>query len=149
LRGRHPTHEGAPHYVGHLRLARVLEFFDATSGFLAAGALLGETSADFQWAVAVEDQPGQDLDDRLICLYPAGVSNLFEVRVESFLFSFGTKLAAAIDVPIERSGTEGYGTMQNGVEVRHPHASLLRDDSSETRPRSTVLRERQGARQEP
>jgi hypothetical protein len=40
--------------------------------------------------------------------------------VQDFLLSVGTKLAGAGDIPIRQSGGEGYGTFQNGLEVRHP-----------------------------
>jgi hypothetical protein len=90
--------------------------------FVAAG--LGRT---FNRSVAIEDQSGEDVEDRFISLYAAGVSNLFEVRVETFLFSLGTKLAGAVDVPIGLSGSEGYGTLQNGLEVRHPIGFRVKD----------------------
>jgi hypothetical protein len=40
--------------------------------------------------------------------------------VQDFLLSFGTKLAGAGAVPIGQSGSQGFGTLQNGLEVRHP-----------------------------
>ena len=71
---------------------------------------------------AIEGQPGGQLhvDEGFIALYAAGISNLFEVPVQDFLLSFGTKLAGAGAVPIGQSGSEGFGTLQNGLEVRHP-----------------------------
>src|SRR5919109_3553972 len=85
--------------------------------YVAAG--LGWT---FNGSVASEGQPGGQLhvDEGLISLYAAGISNLFEVPVRDFLLSFGTKLAGAGAVPIGQSGSEGFGTLQNGLEVRHP-----------------------------
>jgi hypothetical protein len=79
--------------------------------YVAAG--LGGT---FNASAAVEGQPGGQLhvDEGVIPLYAAGISNLFEVPVRDFLLSFGTKLAGAGD------GSQGYGTLQNGLEVRHP-----------------------------
>ena len=79
--------------------------------YVAAG--LGWT---FHASAAIEGQPGGQLhvDEGLISLYAAGISNLFEVPVRDFLLSVGTKLAGAGD------GSEGYGTLQNGLEVRHP-----------------------------
>jgi hypothetical protein len=79
--------------------------------YLAAG--LGRT---FNASAAIEGQPGGQLhiDEGLIPLYAAGISNLFEVPVRDFLLSFGTKLVGAGD------GSQGYGTLQNGLEVRHP-----------------------------
>jgi hypothetical protein len=85
--------------------------------YVAAG--LGWT---FNGSVAIEGQPGGQLhvDEGLISLYAAGISNLFEVPVQDFLLSVGTKLAGAWTIPIGQSGSEGYGTFQNGLEVRHP-----------------------------
>ena len=85
--------------------------------YVAAG--LGWT---FNGSAAIEGQPGGQLhvDEGVISLYAAGVSNLFEVPVRDFLLSFGTKLSGAGAVPIGQSGSEGYGTFQNGLEVRHP-----------------------------
>jgi len=40
--------------------------------------------------------------------------------VQDFLLSVGTKLAGAGDALIGQAGSEGYGTLQNGLEVRHP-----------------------------
>jgi hypothetical protein len=75
----------------------------------------------FNGSVAIEGQPGGGhVAEGFVSLYAAGVSNLFEVPVQDFLLSFGTKLAGAGAVPIGRSGSEGYGTLQNGLEVRHP-----------------------------
>jgi hypothetical protein len=78
---------------------------------VAAG--LGGT---FNASAAIEGQPGGQLhvDEGFIPLYAAGISSLFEVPVRDFLLSFGTKLAGAGD------GSQGYGTLQNGLEVRHP-----------------------------
>jgi hypothetical protein len=76
----------------------------------------------FNASAAIEGQPGGQLhvDEGFISLYAAGISNLFEVPVQDFLLSFGTKLAGAGAVPIGQSGSEGFGTLQNGLEVRHP-----------------------------
>ena len=60
--------------------------------YVAAG--LGWT---FNASAAIEGQPGGQLhiDEGFIPLYAAGISNLFEVPVQDFLLSFGTKLAGA------------------------------------------------------
>ncbi len=71
-------------------------------------------------SVAIDGQPAGHLDERLFYLYTAGISNLFEVPIQDFLLSFGTKLAGAGDALIGQSRSEGYGTLQNGLEVRHP-----------------------------
>ena len=83
--------------------------------YVAAG--LGWT---FNGSVASEGQPGGQLhvDEGFLALYAAGISNLFEVPVQDFLLSFGTKLAGA--VAIGQSGGQGFGTLQNSLEVRHP-----------------------------
>jgi hypothetical protein len=85
--------------------------------YVAAG--LGWT---FNASAAIEGQPGGQLhiDEGFISLYAAGISNLFEVPVRDFLLSVGTKLAGAGAVPIGQSGSQGFGTLQNGLEVRHP-----------------------------
>jgi hypothetical protein len=86
--------------------------------YVAAG--LGGT---FNASAAIEGQPGGQLhvDEGVIPLYVAGISNLFEVPVWDFLLSFGTKLAGAGD------GSQGYGTLQNGLEVRHPIGFRVKD----------------------
>jgi hypothetical protein len=65
-------------------------------------------------------QPAGHVDEGFVALYAAGISNLVEVPVQDFLLSVGTKLAGAGDALIGQSESEGYGTLQNGVEVRHP-----------------------------
>jgi hypothetical protein len=65
-------------------------------------------------------QPAGHVDESFVALYAAGISNLVEVPVQDFLLSFGTRLAGAGDALIGQAGSEGYGTLQNGVEVRHP-----------------------------
>jgi hypothetical protein len=47
--------------------------------------------------------------------------------VQDILLSFGTKLAGAGAVPIGKSGSQGYGTLQNGLEVRHPIGFRVKD----------------------
>jgi hypothetical protein len=83
--------------------------------YVAAG--LGRT---FNASAAIEGQPRQHLEESFISLYVAGIGNLFELPVQDFLLSFGTKLAGAGAVRIGQSGSEGFGTLQNGLEVRHP-----------------------------
>jgi hypothetical protein len=83
--------------------------------YVAAG--LGRT---FNGSVAIEGQPREHLDEDFIALYAAGISNLLEAPVQDFLLSVGTKLAGAGAVPIGQSGSQGFGTLQNGLEVRHP-----------------------------
>jgi hypothetical protein len=65
-------------------------------------------------------QPAGHLDEGFVALYAAGISNLVEVSVQDVHLSFGTKLAGAGDAMIGQAGSEGYGTLQNGLEVRHP-----------------------------
>jgi hypothetical protein len=67
------------------------------------------------------------VDEGVISLYAAGVSHLFEVPVRDFLLSVGTKLSGAGAVPIGQSGGQGYGTLQNGLEVRHPLGFRVKD----------------------
>jgi hypothetical protein len=85
--------------------------------YVAAG--LGWT---FNASAAIEGQPGGQLhvDEGFLSLYAAGISHLFEVPVQDFLLSFGTKLAGAGAVAIGPSVGQGFGTLQNGLEVRHP-----------------------------
>ena len=54
-------------------------------------------------------QPAGHLDEGLVSLYAAGISNLFEVPVQDFLLSFGTKLAGAGDALIGQSGSRATG----------------------------------------
>jgi hypothetical protein len=81
----------------------------------------------FGGSVAVDGQTVGHVDDLFFALYAGGISNLFEVQVQDFLLSFGTKLAAAGDADIGRSGSDGYGSLQNGLEVRHPLGVRIKD----------------------
>jgi len=74
----------------------------------------------FGGSVEADGQTVGHVDDVTLALYGGGISNLFEARVRDFLVSFGTKLAGAGDTAIGRSASDGYGTLQNGLEVRHP-----------------------------
>jgi hypothetical protein len=86
--------------------------------YVAAG--LGRT---FNASAAIEGQPGGQvhIDEGFLPLYAAGISHLFEVPVQDFLLSVGTKLAGVGD------GSQGYGTLQNGLEVRHPLGFRVKD----------------------
>ena len=85
--------------------------------YLAAG--FGKT---FNGSSAVEGPPGGQVqvEEDFVFLYSAGISNLFEFHVQNFLLSVGSRLAAAGDATIGRPGNTNYGTLQNGLEVRHP-----------------------------
>jgi hypothetical protein len=80
-------------------------------------------SAGLGWiltgSVTIEGQPGGHLNSGSVFLYAAGIGNLFEVLAQKFHLSFGTRLEWAGDSPIGQSGSEGYGMLQNGLEVRH------------------------------
>ena len=83
--------------------------------YVAAG--LGRT---FNGTAAVQGGPGEvHVDEGTVFLYAAGISNLFEFHVQDFLLSIGSRLAAAGDVD-ESSKSTNFGTLQNGLEVRHP-----------------------------
>ncbi|HKT34635.1 MAG TPA: hypothetical protein VJR03_07370 [Nitrospira sp.] len=86
--------------------------------YMAAG--LGRT---FNGSAAIEGGQGEvHVDEGVVFLYAAGVSNLFEFHVQEFLLSIGNRLAAAGDATIGQSSSTNtnYGTLQNGLEVRHP-----------------------------
>ena len=87
--------------------------------YVAAG--LGRT---FNGSTAIEGAPGGELhvEENFVFLYAAGISNLFEFQVQDFVLGIGSKLAAAGDATIgqSRSPSTNYGTLQNGLEVRHP-----------------------------
>ncbi|HEX6949526.1 MAG TPA: hypothetical protein VF127_07985 [Nitrospira sp.] len=83
--------------------------------FAAAG--LGRT---FNGSATVEGGSGSvQVEEGFVFLYAAGISNLFEFHVQDFLLSIGSRLAAAGDAG-ESSKSTNYGTLQNGLEVRHP-----------------------------
>ena len=83
--------------------------------FAAAG--LGRT---FNGSATVEGGLGSvQVEEGFVFLYAAGISNLFEFHVQDFLLSIGSRLAAAGDAG-ESSKSTNYGTLQNGLEVRHP-----------------------------
>jgi hypothetical protein len=86
--------------------------------YVAAG--LGRT---FNGSAGVEGAPGEfHVEEDVVFLYAAGISNLFEFHIQEFLLSVGSRLAAAGDATIGQSGSPNtnYGTLQNGLEVRHP-----------------------------
>ena len=86
--------------------------------YVAAG--FGST---FNGSAGIEGAPGElHLDDGVVFLYAAGISNLFEFKMQDFWLSVGNRLAAAGDTTVGQSrGTSTtYGTLQNGLEVRHP-----------------------------
>jgi hypothetical protein len=91
--------------------------------YVAAG--LGRT---FNSSAAIEAPPevGQvTIDEGFIALYAAGISNLFEAQVQDFLLSVGTRLGGAGDAGAV--GSTNYGTLQNGLEVRHPLGFSVKD----------------------
>jgi hypothetical protein len=59
-----------------------------------------------------------DVDAVFFGLYGGGISNLFEVRVQEFLLSVGTKLGGAGAATVGASRSEGCGALQSGLEVR-------------------------------
>jgi hypothetical protein len=85
--------------------------------YVAAG--LGRT---FNASATVAGPPGGEfrVEEGFVFLYAAGISNLFEFQVQDFLLSVGTRLAGAGDATIGQSRSTNYGTLQNGLEVRHP-----------------------------
>jgi hypothetical protein len=85
--------------------------------YVAAG--LGRT---FNASATVEGPPEGEfhVEEGFVFLYTAGISNLFEFHVQDFLLSVGTRLAGAGDATIGQSRSTNYGTLQNGLEVRHP-----------------------------
>ena len=87
--------------------------------YVAAG--VGRT---FNGSAAVEGTPGGEfhVEEGFVFLYAAGISNLFEFQLQDFVLSVGSRLAAAGDATIgpSRSPNTNYGTLQNGLEVRHP-----------------------------
>ena len=87
--------------------------------YVAAG--VGRT---FNGSAAVEGTSGGEfhVEEGFVFLYAAGISNLFEFQFQDFVLSVGSRLAAAGDATIgpSRSPNTNYGTLQNGLEVRHP-----------------------------
>jgi len=87
--------------------------------YVAAG--VGRT---FNGSAAVEGTSGGEfhVEEGFVFLYAAGISNLFEFQLQDFVLSVGSRLAAAGDATIgpSRSPNTNYGTLQNGLEVRHP-----------------------------
>ena len=87
--------------------------------YVAAG--VGRT---FNGSGAVEGMPAGEVhvEEGVVFLYAAGISNLFECKLGDFLLSVGNKLAAAGDATMGQSKNTNtnFGTLQNGLEVRHP-----------------------------
>jgi len=87
--------------------------------YVAAG--LGRT---FNGSAAVEGTQGGEVhvEEGFDFLYAAGIGNLFEFQLDDFFLSVGNKLAAAGDATMGQSKNThtSFGTLQNGLEVRHP-----------------------------
>ncbi|HET8721937.1 MAG TPA: hypothetical protein VFM24_07910 [Nitrospira sp.] len=87
--------------------------------YVAAG--LGRT---FNGSASIEAPPGGEVhvEEGFVFLYAAGISNLFEFQVQDFVLSVGNRLAVAGDTTAGQSKntSTSFGTLQNGLEVRHP-----------------------------
>jgi hypothetical protein len=87
--------------------------------YVAAG--IGRT---FNSSATAEGAPGAQfhVEEESVFLYAAGISNLFEFQLQDYLLSIGSRLAAAGDAVIGQSTSPNtnFGTLQNGLEVRHP-----------------------------
>lgn len=94
--------------------------------YVAAG--FGRT---FNGSGAVEGPPAGEVrvEEGFVFLYAAGVSNLFEFNLDDFLLSVGNKLAAAGDATTGQSKNTNtqFGTLQNGLEIRHPLGFDVKD----------------------
>ncbi len=82
--------------------------------YLAAG--VGWYCNGSQEFNGVKDQ----LPDSYGFLYAAGVGSLYELQMQQYRASFGSKLGWAEEVDIEGAGSMGFATFQNGVEILHP-----------------------------
>ena len=87
--------------------------------YVAAG--LGRT---FNGSASVEAPPGGEVhvEEGFVYLYAGGISNLFEFQMQDFVLSLGNRLAVAGDTTAGQSKntSTSFGTLQNGLEVRHP-----------------------------
>ena len=101
--------------LSHAELQIPLRRWWTAKPFVEAG--LGRA---FGGSVEADGQTVGHVDEVTFALYGGGISNLVEVRLRDFLLSFGTKLAGAGDAAIGRSARDGYGSLQDGLEVRHP-----------------------------
>jgi hypothetical protein len=84
------TSEDVAFLLLHTELQIPLRRWWTVKPYVEAG--LGRT---FGGSVDADGRTVGRLDEQLFALYAAGISNLFEVRVQDFLLSFGTKLAGA------------------------------------------------------
>jgi len=87
--------------------------------YVAAG--VGRT---FNSSATVEGDPMAEFHvaEESVFLYAAGIGNLFEFQLQDYMLSIGSRLAAAGDAVIGPSTSPNttFGTLQNGLEVRHP-----------------------------
>lgn len=83
--------------------------------YLAAGA-----GCAFNGSSRLAGLPEQQVRDGYDFIYSAGVSSLYELDLEGFTLSFGTRMGWAEDVQLGEGQDQGYATIQAGAEVRHP-----------------------------
>lgn len=83
--------------------------------YLAAGA-----GWAFNGSKQLNGTPEESITDSYIFLYTAGAGTLYEIPVEKFRVSLGSKIGWAEAREIGGSGKQGYATLQAGTEIRHP-----------------------------
>ncbi len=83
--------------------------------YLSAGSGYG-----FNGSVRLEGYWSEPLDDGFDILYAGGVSTLYELQLQHFDASLGSRLGWAGELPVGGGNGQGFGTFQTGLEVRHP-----------------------------
>lgn len=81
-------------------------------------------SAGGGWAfnghAKLEGSGERSLEDTYDVLWTAGMGSLYVLPLEEFTASFGNRLGWAEAVPVGGGVGQGYASLQNGLEVRHP-----------------------------
>lgn len=83
--------------------------------YLSAGA-----GCAFNGSLKLEGYGETPLRDTYDFLYAAGISQLFEVPWQGWQVSLGNKLGWAEEVAVGGGRGQGFATLQNGLELRHP-----------------------------
>lgn len=74
----------------------------------------------FNGSIQLEGYSRESLEDGFDILYAAGVGTLYELQLQNFNISLGSRLGWAGEILIDGGKDQGFGTFQTGLEIRHP-----------------------------
>jgi hypothetical protein len=74
----------------------------------------------FNGTIQLEGYRRESLADGFDILYATGVGTLYELELQSFNVSLGSRLGWAGEILVDGGKDQGFGTFQAGLEIRHP-----------------------------